>query len=291
MSEESIRYNIPLEDALKRNGFIVHECQLIDSVIGNGIIALGRANVREYKGEYYRAFFEVAAGIERISKLILAAGYAMENNGDLPDESYHKKFGHDLIKLLEKVEKTLLNHSIKQEFRRPTDKISESIIKNLNDFSNASTGRYSNFSSMANIAGNNYDPIDNWWKTTGYYILNEHYYGKPTEVQAKKLAAERKSEVGEMDSWVFNDENGELALGVDSLTILLEKTKLIQETSQTYTLRTIRWLAYSLFNISFETNDNSFFGAMCSFYRYIVPDENLKVCKIWSKYMKQNKIF
>lgn len=279
MSEERICYNIPFEDALKRNGFIVHECQLIESVLGSGLIALGRANVREYKGEYYRAFFELSTGIERMSKLILAAGYALENGGDLPDDCYHKKFGHDLILLFDEVEKALSNNSIKQEPRRPTDKISESIIKNLNDFSDANTGRYSNFSSMADTSNNNYDPIKNWWNTAGYSILSEHYYGKPIEAQANKLARERKRRVGKMDSCVFNNENGELTLGVYNLTILLEKTKAIQESSQAYTLRIIRWLAYSLFNISAATNDISFFGSMCSSYRYIIPTSKQKSSK------------
>lgn len=286
MPVESTCYNIPIEDALKRSGFIVHECQLIDSIVGNGIIALGRANLREYKGEYYRAFFELSIGIERISKLILAAGYAIENNGKLPDDVYYKKFSHDLVKLLDQVERTLSDHSIKQEIKRPADKTSKSIVNNLNEFSDASTGRYSNFSSMANINNNNYDPIKNWWETTGHGILSEHYYGKLAETQAKELARERKEIAGKEDSCVFRDENGELAIGVDNLTILMMKTEVIQNWSQTYTLRIIRWLADSLFNISATTNDTSFFGSMYSFYRYIVPDNNLKVYKIWPKYIK-----
>lgn len=57
------------------------EASLVRYLIGSGATAIGRANYADKMGEYYTAFFGLSVGLERLSKLILVARYAIENRG------------------------------------------------------------------------------------------------------------------------------------------------------------------------------------------------------------------
>lgn len=96
---------------MSRNPCEVHEwhalgreASLVRHLIGSGATAIGRANYADKMGEYYTAFFGLSVGLERLSKLILVAHYAIENQGRMPDERVVRKFGHKLIDLTNEVE-------------------------------------------------------------------------------------------------------------------------------------------------------------------------------------------
>ena len=78
---------------------------LVRHIVGAGVTSLGKANYADKTGEYYTAFFGLSIGLERLSKLILVANYAICNHGKMPDDKYVRGYGHKLIKLLDVVDK------------------------------------------------------------------------------------------------------------------------------------------------------------------------------------------
>lgn len=48
--------------------FIRQEAMLVRHLVGAGATALGQANYANQKGEFYRAFFELSVGMERLAK-------------------------------------------------------------------------------------------------------------------------------------------------------------------------------------------------------------------------------
>jgi hypothetical protein len=73
-------WDIPKWHALGR------EAALVRHLVGSGASALGKANYADQMGEYYTAFFGLSIGLERLSKLILVADFAITNDGKMPEK-------------------------------------------------------------------------------------------------------------------------------------------------------------------------------------------------------------
>jgi len=86
------------------------EANLVSQLIGVGVTALGKATYASGMGEYYTAFFGLSIGIERLSKLVLIANHVLRSNGQLPDKTTVRQFGHNLVKLLDEVERVADSH-------------------------------------------------------------------------------------------------------------------------------------------------------------------------------------
>ena len=108
--------------------FIRQEAMLVRHLVGAGATAIGQANYANKKGEYYRAFFELSVGMERLAKLILVADYALTHSGKLPDEKHVRQFGHDLKSLFAAVDQVSATRVLKLDYPRPSDAVATAII-------------------------------------------------------------------------------------------------------------------------------------------------------------------
>lgn len=139
------------------------EASLVRHLIGSGATALGRANYADKMGEYYTAFFGLSVGLERLSKLILVARYAIENQGRIPDERLVKTFGHKLIDLTTEVENISVKMQLLLSYSRPSHEIPQKILECLDSFADARRGRYANFTSLDSPNLTPDEPINKWW--------------------------------------------------------------------------------------------------------------------------------
>lgn len=132
---QSDPWKIPEWHAIRR------ECALVRHLIGSGATALGRANYADQKGEYYTAFFGLSVGLERLAKLILVADHAITNAGQMPDQQVVRRFGHKLADLMDATARVSANHTLKLDYPRPTDAVSQKIVECLDAFADAGRGR------------------------------------------------------------------------------------------------------------------------------------------------------
>ena len=268
-----------------QNRFMRYEANLASHIAGAGITALRRADHENNRGEYYRAFFELAIGIERIAKLILLANYVIKNRGSFPDKKFFQKFNHDIKKLLKEVTKISKNQSLNLPYEYPSGKIEELIIDNMNAFADANRGRYVNFEIIKNVNETKHDPIGKWWREVGEEILKKYYYKKPLQLRAEEYAKyiEQKHYEGILFIIKLN-ENGEPISDLKKAAIHGKKMKAIQRWSQFHTLTIMRWLACVLHEISQKTKHLSFLASADALKCYVVPNKDLKRYKVWPRH-------
>ena len=237
---------------------IYRECELVRELIGAGATALGKANYADGIGHYYNAFFGLSTGIERLAKLILVADHIMHNNGVLPDEkiiqSYRRKYGHDLIKLLDVVESIAKKNNLKLTSPRPCNAISKSIVDCLNSFADASKGRYFNFNFNAvddSNSDNTDEPIKKWWCEVAEPILKDHYIGTAIEEKVKQDIIKASNPNNDTAFFIFYiDETGGIIQDLPSCLERAGQTEIVQKFGRYYTLQIVRWIAEVFFIIS-----------------------------------------
>src|SRR4051812_11296822 len=96
-----------------------------------GVTALGKANYAQH-AYYGQAFFALSTGFERAAKLALVVDYALEHAGEFPTNERVREFGHDLRKLLERVDEIASRREV--EYRLPRSGIHDAIVNVLSDF-------------------------------------------------------------------------------------------------------------------------------------------------------------
>ena len=268
-----------------QNKFIRYEANLSSHIAGSGITALRRADHENNRGEFYRAFFEIATGLERIGKLVLLANYVIENQGLFPDEKYFRKFKHNIRKIVNEVTKISKNKSLNLPYEYPSSKIEELIIDNMNAFADANRGRYVNFAIMKNTDERQHDPVGKWWREVGEEILEKHYYNKSLQLRVENYAQYTKQKYS--NAFLFTttiDENGDPISDLENAIIHGKKVKIVQRWSQFHTLTVIRWLACVLHEISRKTRHLSFLASADTLRCYMVSNRNLKRYRIWPRH-------
>ena len=267
-----------------QNRFMRYEANLVSHIAGSGITALRRADHEDNRGEYYRAFFEIAVGLERIAKLILLANYVIKNRGSFPEEKYFRKFNHDIKRLIKEVIKISRSQSLNSPYEYPSGKIEKKIINNIHAFADTSRGRYVNFAIIKNTEERRHDPIGKWWREVGEEILEKHYYKKTIQLRVENYAQymEQTNSVEILFNNILN-ENGEPISGLARAIIHGRKMKIIQRWSQFYTLTIVRWLACTLHEISQKTKHLSFIASADSLKCYMISNKDLKRYKNWPR--------
>lgn len=141
-------------------------------LLGHGLTYLRKACFTD-KGIYFDSFNSLSLGLERLCKICIILDY-IKREGKYPESNYITKFGHNLEKLIIKVESISIN---KCEFT----KLHRLIISHLSKFAD-SKGRYSNINFITN--GATQDPIDEWSKIDQYII--EHSLTSYDKKECKK---------------------------------------------------------------------------------------------------------
>ena len=282
MSNENDPMSNPNWHAIKR------ETILAQGLLGSGVTALGKARYADDMGHYYIAFFGLSTGIERLAKLILVADHIIQNDGALPDkktmELYKKKYGHNLIKLLDKVDEIAKEHKLELEYERPQDSISIAITSCLDSFANG--GRYGNldFLSSSNM-DNKLEPINKWWREVAELILKEHYYGKKNQNKVQNKAALISACWGES---VCVYHTNETFGAMDDVITSSERTgqaEIVQKYGRFHTLTIVRWMANVFHRFSMDKGYDRRFTTLFGHYEFFItfrqPDRSLKEKKRW----------
>ena len=272
-------WDIPEWHSLRR------EASLVRHLIGSGVTALGRASYADQMGEYYLAFFGLSIGLERLAKLILVADFAINNNGDMPEEKMVVRFGHDLLKLVEQVTKICKKRELRLKYPQPNNEISKRILICLNSFADARRGRYANFSSLGNPNLYNEEPVGKWWNEIAEKILQTHYYDKSIQKRVEANAEVIDEIMSPISLVMFTNEQGQMMQNIKSAAIRTEQSKIVQKFGRYYTLIIARWLSQVLSEMAhtacYHCNITAFHGINEYFYTYIVDDSFLKSRKIW----------
>ena len=258
---------------------IARECLLILELLDSGMIALGKASSMDMEGHYYNAFFGLSVGIERLAKLILVTEHTV-TSGKLPTndviESYRNNYGHDLIKLLDKIQKitTMLNltHS------RPHNEISRAIINCLNSFASAGKGRYANFNFLNDPQDENeFEPIKKWWNEVAEPILKEHYIGTAIEEKIKEEIANTPKKYKTAGHLLLClNEKGILLKGERKILEWGKQTQIVQKYGCYYTLTIARWMAELFVVLSKNCTDKTLFRYSEHFEVFLMSDDELK---------------
>lgn len=261
------------------------EASLVRHLIGSGATAIGRANYADKMGEYYTAFFGLSVGLERLSKLILVANYAIENSGKMPDEKVVRKFGHKLIDLANEVESISEKMQLSLRYSRPTQEIPQKILECLDSFADARRGRYANFASLDNPNLTEDEPINKWWGEVAECILEKHYYGKAAQKRVESRAELIDSMISPFTMVIQTNESGHTMQDVESASIRTGQNAIVQKWGRYHSLTIARWLSTVLSELShiacYTHNIDGFFGLDEYFYSYTVDDSFLKTRKVW----------
>lgn len=272
-------WEVPEWHALRR------EALLVRHLIGSGATAIGRANYADKMGEYYTAFFGLSVGLERLSKLILVARYAIENRGRMPDERVLRKFGHKLIDLTNEVQDTSEKMQLSLKYSRPTQEIPQKILGCLDSFADARRGRYANFASLdsPNLTGD--EPINKWWSEVAECILKKYYYGSLAQKRVEGSAELIDFMISPFSMVIFTNESRDTMLDVNSAYIRTGQNAIVQKWGRFHSLTIARWLTTVLSELSqiacYTHGIDGFFGFNEYLDSYTVDDDFLKNRKIW----------
>lgn len=221
------------------HGF-ARETDLATQLICSGANSIGQASYANL-GDYYVALFGFANGIERLAKLILAADH-VSTNRDTSVEAELRKFGHRLPRLIEMVRAIEHRHGIKAAYEHPQDIITTALIEALDQFADASRGRYAN---LATIDGkvSKHDPIAGWWTTVIEPILSKHYAGTSRETHDAKVAAWAEHVIGDSSIVLHTDECGDMITDVTAASARSSMNSVAQRYGRFYVLRLVRWMS------------------------------------------------
>lgn len=265
--------------------FVRQEAMLVRHLIGAGATALGQANYANKKGEYYRAFFELSVGMERLAKLILVGDYALSNGGALPDESYVRRYGHLLGKLFSEVERVSSDHALSLNYQRPTDPVATAIIANLDAFADAKRGRYANFNAIGDPKNDQHEPIAKWWAEVAEAILKQRYYGQKIQQTVEGNARIVSAIYGGNAAVLHTTETRDVVDDLELSSRRTGQTKLVQKWSRYHALTIARWLADVFCELTWDAAQkhgmDAFYGSWEFLYTYRVEDDLLKSRKIW----------
>lgn len=265
--------------------FIRQEAMLVRHLIGAGATAIGQANYANKKGEYYRAFFELSVGMERLAKLILVADYALTHSGKLPDEKHVRQFGHDLKSLFAAVDQVSATRVLKLDYPRPSDAVATAIIENLDAFADAKRGRYANFGALANPQTAQHEPVAKWWNEVAVTVLNERYNGKLAQTRIEQQAAAAEPLLGRAIVVGVHTETRDLIPTFQDAVLRSGQTELVQKWVRYHVLTIARWLSETFRLLShqavYDHGNDAFFGSWEYFESYCAPDFFLKTRKVW----------
>jgi hypothetical protein len=264
---------------------IRREVALVRDLLGSGATALGRAAYANKLGEYYVAFFGLSVGLERLAKLVLVADYVMANKGKMPPEAVVREYGHDLVDLIEAVDKAAKRREVNLEYSRPAGPITAKIIECLDAFADARRGRYANFSALGDPRLSNEEPIRRWWAEVAELILKEHYVEKPIQKTVEQRAQLVDAALSPHARVLHFNEAGDVMQDVLTASLRTGQSELVQRYGRYYALTIVRWIAAIFSAVARQACDghkvDAFFGAWEFMDTYTVDDSFLKTRKVW----------
>ena len=261
---------------------LLREAALIRQLLGSGVTALGRADYVEI-GEYYTAFFGLSTGLERLAKLIVVADHAISNGGQFPKPALVSDYGHNLKRLVDRVDQIAQEQKLNLDYPRPSTVISAKMIECLDAFAAANRGRYANFATLGDPDLGPEEPIKKWWNEVAQLILKEHY-DKKTE-ERDNMQAKTVEQMLSLAIVHQINETGDIIEDVWSGSIRSMQADVVQRYGRYYALTIVRWLADLFSKLAIQAcrahENNAFFGVWEPFIKYTLDDSLLRRYKIW----------
>ena len=244
-------------------------------LILSGVVALKKANCINGEGHYPTAFHNLSIGIEKLAKLILTAEHVIQNSGKPPNKNVTKKYGHELIMLLDTVGNIAEKHHLELKHPRPHDDISIAIIDNLHSF--AIGGRYDYSDNLGNPnSSDETDYIKQWWNKVAELILTKHPFDKNIE---KKMSIDTETLLERIKKDNTVQCINELGKAMKDDAEILEwdgKTQIVQDFGLFYTLRIVQWIAEVFVVLSKDSGHDILFEHYKIFEVFIMLDDELK---------------
>ena len=262
---------------------LAREAGLAAEHIAIGVTALGKANYAQH-AYYGQAFFALAIGFERATKLALLVDYALLNNGKFPANKYILRYGHDLKSLLIQVDKIAMQRNIHDGWGKlPRSQIHDGIIGSLNDFATNIT-RYYNLDLVTDSAKHD-DPIKAWFDQVTLPVLDKHYTDrrKNRDTQNARLIESLLSEYSKVR---FHDESGRLLDSLFEGAMQTSITEFAKPFTRMYVMQICRFLGIVLSELGRaampDLEEIPYFGDF--FAMYYNEDKYFKRRKTWSIY-------
>ena len=247
-----------------------------------GVTALGKANYAQH-AYYGQAFFALSTGFERAAKLALVVDHALEHDGEFPTNEQVREFGHDLRKLLERVDEIASRRGA--EYRLPRTAIHDAIVSVLGDFAKNIT-RYYNLDLVTgapNVQARQ-DPIREWFDKVMTPVLKQHY--RPT----KRKAARRRADViaqmmGDHVSVLYTNERGETMSDLADASMQTAIGRAAEPWVRMYIMQIARFVAMLLSDLGYAGGSYDSIPYFADFFRMYNNDERyFRERKAWSIY-------
>jgi hypothetical protein len=170
---------------------INNEAHLVRYMAYSGLSALRRAEFQQL-GSYFEAFFAITVSYERATKLVLALDTYLAT-GAFPTDGELRAYGHNLVRLEERVASVVEARSLPVLWKRPIRDLDVEVLNFLNDFASAGQDRYYNLNYLGALQGGaSYDGPPGKWMA----LIKKHL--KPAQ-----LKLTRREEQGiAMQAWV-----------------------------------------------------------------------------------------
>jgi hypothetical protein len=261
------------------------EAELAASQIAHGVTALGRAGQSRH-GEYPAAFFGLSIGLERLGKLVVIADYRIERGRFPRNDFLHKKFSHDLVRILDHCESaSCARGAVSGRLRRPNDVVHQRIVETLSEF--AKQTRYYNLDLIARgKAANMPEPVGSWWSRVGGPILARHYTTR--QMEKDNAIAESLNEL--LSPYMLIRQHTEASEPTSDLATVMRHsgaTRVIQKYGRLYVLQIVRWLSYTISSLVHEAGKNEIeplFGLDEPFKAFWGDDHYFRRRKRWAIY-------
>lgn len=208
-------------------------------------------------GSFYASFFPLSIGYERMSKIAIQVDALISTGQFLSsDEMRSRSVGHRIATLFDRVEAIAVERGYDSELGlRPATPTHKAIIGILTEF--ATTGRYNHLDSLGSTAPSSVDAERAWDDTVMPLLVDAHLTRRTRTLLDRDIAAvtagieaAEHAGIGVLARRhdVNGDFHGDLAAHA-ARNLLYER---LTPWGRMYTLQLGRWIAWILFELSFE---------------------------------------
>lgn len=201
----------------KNYQLLVQEGHLSKSCLLRGLDAIRSANIDDKRrGLFYSGLFDLAAGFERLMKIVFILDYKINNNLQNPSNKKLKGFSHDLKGLFSKCCELPNVYQLPLELNFSNKQMA--IISTLSEFAKGS--RYYNFDVLTND-NKNEDPISRWLSVIDDHILELR---KDVNLKLQNDAIKMAVNLEELGEWKQGID-GEFVTSIDFYYLMLATEK------------------------------------------------------------------
>lgn len=233
---------------------LIREAGIAAQSICAGLTALRKADFSRHE-LYNHAFFGLSIGLERLAKLVILLDDKKSPPFQYPTNTDFKvKYGHDLQKLFDEVEKRRTKYQGQLQWELPNRVIALTALTVLGDFAKGT--RYYNLDLLTGAAGvaSKRDPIEAWYTDVAIPILKGHY--SPRRAQKDAAYAEFVGHLLEGKALVrFTTEDGEHVRSVQDSIMRSKQAEIIQRESAVIGACLTRHMSELLFVITPQMQD------------------------------------